>query len=66
MNARDFDYIETRLLAPCVSASEAYQRLQSCDYREQAAKLMSAMQTFTDSCREIRAETAKARVRETP
>ena len=58
IKARDLDYIETRLLAPCADVSDAHARLR--DYTQdpvlaaEADKLMYAMQTFTDICRDIR------------
>lgn len=58
INARDLDYIETRLLAPCVAASEAHERLQknaaTLELEEQTNRLLYAMQIFTDTCRDIR------------
>jgi hypothetical protein len=53
VNARDFDYIETRLLAPCSDALDAHERLRQHE-PELAAALMAATQTFTDECRTIR------------
>jgi len=65
MNNRDWEYIETRLLAPCVPASDAHERLRghtiTPELAEQANRLMYAMQMFTDTCRDIRKELASAK-----
>lgn len=53
---RDREYIEGRLLSPCVAASEAHGRLVQCREHELAARLMTAMQNFHDECRAIRHE----------
>lgn len=52
--ARDLDYIETRLCAPCVGAGEAYERLVKIGQHNQAHRLMEAMQEFVDKTRDIR------------
>jgi len=58
MTNRDWEYIESRLLAPCIPASEAHARLRhhtmSADLVEQANRLMYGMQQFTDLTRDVR------------
>jgi hypothetical protein len=54
MNNRDFDYIEARLLAPDIGASEAHSKLIAVGEVEIARKLMTARQEFNDKCRAIR------------
>ena len=54
--ARDLEYIENRLLAPCVPAEDAYTRISETIDGALAEKLMKAMQDFTDKCRAIRLE----------
>lgn len=58
MNSRDWEYIESRLLAPCVPASDAHERLRrhtiTAELAEPANRLMYAMQEFTETCRSIR------------
>lgn len=60
MNTRDWEYIESRLLAPCVPAMDAHERLRKYFLDEklasQADRLMYAMQMFTDVCRDIRVQ----------
>lgn len=56
MNARDFDYIETRLLDQGARLIEAIERLRSCGYHEQADTLVEQLAELTDVCREVRHE----------
>lgn len=56
MGLRDRDYVENRLVAPCIKALEAHGRLTQAGEHEAARELMEAMQAFTDRCREIRHE----------
>jgi len=60
MSDRDLEYIEERLLSPCVRVSDAYERLQRYtidpELAEQANRLMYAMQMFTDTCRDVQKE----------
>lgn len=65
MNARDLEYIENRLLAPCVPAIEAHEKLRNHSGRfrhryDLANRLMYAMQEFTNTCRDIRRELVEA------
>lgn len=57
---RDQDFIETRLLAPCVDASDAHERMRKYTMTHETAqiadRLMYAMQEFTNTCRDIRRE----------
>jgi len=68
MSSRDLEYIENRLMAPCVSASEAHARLRNHtmthDLAEQANRLMYAMQEFTNTCRDIRQEVVQIVLRD--
>jgi len=52
--ARDFDFVEARLLAPASDAMDAIERLQDCGATAQATRLLDALARFTDECREIR------------
>lgn len=61
MNQRDRDYIEGRLLAPAVAASEAIGRLRQVGLKEEADELMEAAKTFNDACRAIRRKVLTAR-----
>lgn len=54
IKARDYDYTEVRLLAPCSAAYEALHRLRAIGEAELALELTEAMRVFHDSCREIR------------
>jgi len=54
MKSRDLEYVENRLIAPCMGASEAHERLVQAGYRAEADALMRAMQEFTDACRDVR------------
>lgn len=54
MRARDRDYIETRLLAPCTDALDAVERLRQAGEPDMAEDLMVAIRAFTDECRKIR------------
>jgi hypothetical protein len=54
LNGRDWNYIEARLLAPAVEASDAYGRLQEAGCKVEADELMEAMKVFLDACRTIR------------
>jgi hypothetical protein len=56
MNARDYDYIEGRLLTPATDLLDARQRLDACGEHEAANRLMRAVQALTDECRAIRHE----------
>lgn len=56
---RDFDYIESRLLAPAIAAGEAHERLLQSGQRDLAAGLMTAMQEFQDACRVVRIKLAE-------
>lgn len=51
---RDLEYIETRLLAPAVAATEAVERMRECGLGNQADRLVLAIQSFTETCRVIR------------
>ena len=61
LRVRDVDYIEHRLLAPAVTAGEAYDRLLKVGESSLAERLMKAMVTFTDECRAIRQEVVQKR-----
>jgi hypothetical protein len=54
MNGRDFDYIEARLLAPAVAASEAGERLRLVGRQREADELLAAHRVFMDACRAVR------------
>lgn len=56
MRQRDHDYIENRLLAPCVPVLEAAERLTKIGEGEAAIKLMRAVVEFNDVCRAVRTE----------
>jgi hypothetical protein len=65
VNSRDYDYIETRLLAPDVPASEAAARLRAVGEEDLANDLLRARTRFYDECRDIRrrlAERQNARI----
>lgn len=53
MKARDYDYIENRLLSG-TDATEAIPRLREVGEADLAERLTQAVQTFTDECRGIR------------
>lgn len=54
MRSRDFDYVETRLLAPDTPLSEAYERLLAMGEERLANQLMRARQTLNEDCRAVR------------
>lgn len=54
MGIRDTEYISDRLYSPCAGAMEAHGRLTQVGEHEAARKLMEAIKTFTDECREVR------------
>ena len=54
MRQRDFDYIETRLLAPAPDLLDAVARLRETGQSEFAEEIMHALQDLTDECRRIR------------
>lgn len=54
LSARDRDYIEARLIAPCTEALDAHERLVKAGEVEAARKLMEAIKVFTDECRSVR------------
>lgn len=57
MNARDWEYIENRLLAPAVGASEGLERLRlQPAFAPEASALESALTRFQAECRIIRAD----------
>lgn len=56
IGARDREYIESRLLAPSVDASEAAARLRQIGRVDLADRLIEAQKRFIDECRTIRHE----------
>lgn len=63
MNARDTDYVESRLLAPAQGGLDAQVRLRRIGEEELANELAEATKAYYDACRRIRFEFMR-RVRE--
>ena len=65
IGTRDIEYVEARLLAPSVPASEATERLTALGCAELAERVLQAQADLQDVCREVRREfVARARGRQ--
>jgi len=53
---RDYEYVESRLMAPCVPALDAVERLRMLGRDDLKDELMEACADFTDRCRAIRSK----------
>jgi len=53
---RDEEYIDNRLTAPASDALDAAGRLRQCGQADLADRVIEAVATLTDTCREIRQE----------
>jgi hypothetical protein len=58
MRPRDWEYVEVRLLAPATEVLNAITRLRAHGEPELANRVMAALQTFTDECRQVRYDLA--------
>jgi hypothetical protein len=63
ISARDFEYIEGRLLAPCWPLSEAIERLEQLGFAEQVEHLLASQRGLNEACRVVRAELRAERLR---
>ena len=60
MKARDWDYIEARLLQGAGDSTEAIPRLRELGHSDLADRLLEAARTYLDECRAIRAELSES------